>query len=134
VNLGSFRILLPFFRTSWCVGILNWAIFNSFHSRVEFGMILEGLRNFFVGGCCLNTPNPPPPPRYATGWCISRCIVAPSPLWLQKHTDVFSHNCAFSSNLCHQPRLANLPAPEGGDFCGIANAITNSGLHHVKFL
>jgi len=45
---GSFRILilLPFFRTSWCVGALNSAIFNSFHNRVEFGMILEGLQNF----------------------------------------------------------------------------------------
>jgi len=27
---GSFRILLPFFRTSWGVGDLNSAIFNSF--------------------------------------------------------------------------------------------------------
>ena len=34
---GSFRILLFFFRTSWGVGALNSAIFNSFHSRVDFG-------------------------------------------------------------------------------------------------
>jgi len=53
---GSFRILLPFFQTSWGVGILNSAIFNSFHNRVEFGMILEGLRNFGEGG--LNPPKP----------------------------------------------------------------------------
>jgi len=46
---GSFRILLPFFRTSWGVGALNLAIFNSFHNRVEFGTILEGLRNFGGG-------------------------------------------------------------------------------------
>ena len=58
---GSFRILLPFFQTSWGVGVLNSAIFNSFHSRVEFGTILDGLRNFGGGG--LNTPTPP---RYAT--------------------------------------------------------------------
>jgi len=45
---GSFRILLPFFRTSCGVGIPNSAIFNSFHNRVEFGTILEGLRN--LGG------------------------------------------------------------------------------------
>ena len=37
---GRFRILLHFFRTSWVVGILNSAIFNSFHNRVEFGTIL----------------------------------------------------------------------------------------------
>jgi len=43
---GSFRILLPFFRTSWGFGVRNSAIFNSFHNRVEFGMILDGLWNF----------------------------------------------------------------------------------------
>jgi len=53
---GSFRTLLPFFRTSWSVGVLNSAVFNSFHNRVEFGTILEGFRNF--GG--VEHPNPPP--------------------------------------------------------------------------
>ena len=46
---GSFRILLPFFRTSWGVGALNSAIFNSFHNRVEFGTIFKGVRNFGGG-------------------------------------------------------------------------------------
>jgi len=55
---GSFRILLPFFLTFWDVGVLTSAIFNNFHNRVEFGMILEGLPNFGGG---LNTPA-----RYAT--------------------------------------------------------------------
>ena len=54
---GSFRILLPFFRTSWGDGVLNSSIFNSFHNRVEFGAILEGLRNFGGGG--LNPPKLP---------------------------------------------------------------------------
>ena len=55
---GSFRILLPFFRTSWGVGFLNSAIFNSFHIRVEFGMIME---TFGISdGESLN-PSPPPP-------------------------------------------------------------------------
>ena len=53
---GSFRILLHFFRTPLGVGVLNSAIFNSFHSRVEFGTILEGLRNF---GGSLNSQPPP---------------------------------------------------------------------------
>jgi len=48
---GSFRILLPFFRTSWGVDFLNSEIFNSFHNRVEFDTILEGLWNFVGGGC-----------------------------------------------------------------------------------
>jgi len=64
-NLGSFRILLPFVRKSWGVGVLNSTIFNSFHSRVEFGTILEGLRNFGGGGSL--TPQTPPFRRYATG-------------------------------------------------------------------
>jgi len=57
---GSFRILLPFFRTSWCVGVLNSAIFNSFLNRVEFGTILEGLRNF-GGGVVEHPPSPGTP-------------------------------------------------------------------------
>ena len=43
-----FRILLPFFRTSWGVGVLNSTIFK-FSNRVEFGTIYAGLRNFGVG-------------------------------------------------------------------------------------
>jgi hypothetical protein len=46
---GSFRILLPFSRISWGVGVLNSIIFNTLHYRVEFGTILEGLRNFGGG-------------------------------------------------------------------------------------
>ena len=47
-----------FFRTSCGVGVLNSTIFNSFHNRVEFGVILEGLRNFGGG---LNPQTPPLP-------------------------------------------------------------------------
>ena len=61
---GSFRILLPLSRTFWGVSVLNSAIFSRFHNRVEFGTILEGLRNFGGGG--LNPPPTHPPPRYAT--------------------------------------------------------------------
>jgi len=57
---GSFRFLLPFFRTSCGVGVLNSAVFNSFHNRVEFGTILECHRNFGGGG----VEPPTPPPRY----------------------------------------------------------------------
>jgi len=60
---GGFRSLLPFFRTSWVGGVLNIAIFNSFHNRVEFGTILEGHRNFFFffwGGGGFEHPQTPP--------------------------------------------------------------------------
>ena len=56
---GSFRILLNFFRTYWSVGVLNSAIFNSFHNRVGIGTILEGLPNF--GGGDVGHPNTLPP-------------------------------------------------------------------------
>ena len=52
---GSFRTVLPFFPTSWGAGVINSAIFNTFHNRVEFDTILEGLRN--LGGVF----EPPPP-------------------------------------------------------------------------
>jgi len=55
---GSFRMLQPFFQTSSGIGVLNSAIFNSFHNRVEFGTVLEGLRNFGGGGG-LNPQIPP---------------------------------------------------------------------------
>ena len=49
-----------FFRTSWSVGVLNSTIFNSFHNRVEFGTILEGLRNFGGRGWVgFEHPKPP---------------------------------------------------------------------------
>jgi len=60
---GSVRILLLFSRTSWGVGVLNSAIFNSFHNRVEIDTILEGLRNF-GGGI---KPSPP----LGTPLCVS---------------------------------------------------------------
>jgi len=45
---GSFRILLPFFFPEH-LGVFAskfQPFFNSFHNRVEFGTILEGLGNF----------------------------------------------------------------------------------------
>ena len=53
----------PFSRPTLCVGVLNSALFNSFHNRVELGTILESLRNFGGGGGLS-----PPSPRYATAF------------------------------------------------------------------
>ena len=45
-----------FFQTSWGVGVLNSAFFNSFNNLVEFGTILEG---FGISGGGLNPTTPP---------------------------------------------------------------------------
>ena len=39
---------------------------------------------------------------------ISRQIQAPPLLWLQKHTDISTHNFTHSPDLWHQPGLANV--------------------------
>ena len=65
---GSFRILLPFFRTSWGVGVLNSAIFKlirmlewntkHFPLNLQTGLILS---KFWEAGVHLNSET-----RYAT--------------------------------------------------------------------
>jgi len=89
---GSFRILLPFFRTSWGVGVLNSAVFNSFHNRVDLGTILEGLRNFGGGGGGGWTPKPPG-----------------TPLFIHKQNMALSHSL-WQHSLCSavQPTLLHL--------------------------
>jgi len=42
---GSLEFYCLFFQTSWGVGVISSAIFNSFHNRVGFCTILVGLRN-----------------------------------------------------------------------------------------
>ena len=62
---GSFRILLPFLRASWCVGVLNSAIFKFSQSGWvwrDFG----GPSEFRGGGGY--APQTPPPPTPARHW------------------------------------------------------------------
>ena len=56
---GSFRILQHFFLTSLGCWRPKFSNFDRFRNWVEFGTILEGLRNFGRGG--LNTPSAPAP-------------------------------------------------------------------------
>jgi len=102
---GSFRILLYFFRISWSVGVLNSIICNSFHNRVEFGTILEDLRNFWKGGS-FNTPNNSPP-RYATvhKFCepelcvffsLQDCCLPPVVMHLQNNKLIMLMQCVIT--------------------------------------
>jgi hypothetical protein len=47
---------------------------------------------------------------------VSRQILAPPPLRLQKHADTRTHDSAHSPDLWYNLGLVTLPAPEGGDF------------------
>ena len=56
---GSFRILMPFFRTSWCVGFLNSAIFLTVFT---IGLSLARFWGAFgISGGGVEPPNSPPP-------------------------------------------------------------------------
>jgi len=55
---GSFRILLPFFRISWGVGVLNSAIFNSFQIGLSLARFWKA---FGISGEGVEFPPPPSP-------------------------------------------------------------------------
>jgi len=96
---GSFRILLPFFRTSWGVGLLNSALFNSFHNRVDFGTILEVLRNFEGGGSTLQTA----PLRYATDFGEGSAELARGPQYSQDRETLLWKSLTYQN--CHEIKL-----------------------------
>jgi hypothetical protein len=54
---------------------------------------------------------------------VSRRILAPAPLWLQKHNHLCAHGFAHSHSLWHQPRLPNVTCPWRWRVCGIIPAI-----------
>ena len=110
----------------------NWFLVCSCYSMVTFTKSPSFYMTIFI----MNPTNLMAllPQSHDCSWCISRWIVAPSPLWLQKHTDVCSLHCTYSSNLYRRPRLTILTFTWRLGLCGIAHAITNSGLQHVRFL
>jgi len=54
---------------------------------------------------------------------VNTPILAPPPLWLQKHTDLRAQDFAHSPDLWHQPRLANVTCPWSWGLHGIAPAM-----------
>jgi len=70
----SFRILLPFFRISWCDGILNSAIFTVFTIGLSLARFWRAFR--ISGGFEYRKT----PPRYATAHTVSFGIEAVSPM------------------------------------------------------
>ena len=54
---------------------------------------------------------------------VSRPILAPPPLRLQKHADLRAHYFAQSPDLWHQPRLADITCAWSWRLCGINPAV-----------
>jgi len=70
-------------------------------------------------------------------WHVSRRLLAPSTLWLQKHTDPRARDFAHSPDLWHQPRLANFAYGWSWRLCGNNPAIptaTGYSLRHLSQL
>jgi hypothetical protein len=57
---------------------------------------------------------------------VSKPILAPPPLWLQKHTDLRTRDFGHSPDLWHQPKIANVTCAWSWRLFGIAPAITAS--------
>ena len=132
---------MPFFRKSWGVGFLNSAIFNSFHNRVHFGTILEGLRNF--GGGRFEHPKHPSVRHRRIVWVHSSppflSILVPSSLrvnesrkkcwyWILSDVDVRTTNLSFPTSVCSpsiEHELARF-AFDSGILC-----MLNASCYHV---
>lgn len=54
---------------------------------------------------------------------VSKRILTPQPLWLQKHTDLLANGFAYSTNLWHQLRLAKVTCSWIWKLFGINTAI-----------
>jgi hypothetical protein len=59
---------------------------------------------------------------------VSRPILAPPPLWLQKHTDLRAHDFAHSPGLWHQPRIIDFTSTLSLRLCGINPPVPSIGL------
>jgi hypothetical protein len=55
---------------------------------------------------------------------VSKWILAPPPLSLQKHTDLRAHEFAHSADLWRQPRLSNVTCGWSWTLCGINPSIS----------
>ena len=134
---GSFRILLPFFLTSWGVGVLNSAMFNRFHNRFEFGTILEGHRNF--GGTDLKPPLGTPlvtPPctwgvlrpalvavmSWRESWNVLPTAVAFVPWLRAEAVECYAHPSRRDSRENTRHAARSLSSPLAGEISGASNS------------
>jgi hypothetical protein len=67
------------------------------------------------------------PQSHNYSYYVSRPILAPPPLWLQKNTDLRTHDFTHSPDLWQQPRFAYVTCAWSWWLCGITSAITTLG-------
>ena len=93
-----------FFWTSWGAGVLNSAIFNIFHIRVEFGTILEGLRNFRRGVGGEHTP-----PRRTPAMSFLQQTSKTNQFWLRHITQAWVMHIFSIISIILLPKFLLLP-------------------------
>jgi hypothetical protein len=71
------------------------------------------------------------PQSHDCSYYASRPIMAPPPLWLQRHADLRAHDFAHSADLWHQPRLADVTYAWSCRLCGINPAVPVAPYLHL---
>jgi hypothetical protein len=71
------------------------------------------------------------PQSHNCSFYVSRRILISPPFWLQKHMYIRAHDLAYSPDLWHQPKLANVTCTRSWRLCGINYAII-SELHNIR--
>jgi len=69
-----------------------------------------------------------PPQSHDCSYYVSRPILAPLPISLQRHADLCAHDFAHSADLWHQPRLADATYAWSCRLCRINPAVP---CHHT---
>jgi hypothetical protein len=98
-------ILFCIFRFRYFIGF-SYALTHSVYSSVTSTKSLSFCMTTFSASLTNRTVLPLQ--SRVRSWYVSRPILAPPPLWLQKRSDLCAHDFAHSPDMWHQHRLANV--------------------------
>jgi hypothetical protein len=85
-----------------CICVLNASCITGLHPQSPRQFACQ------TSSASLASPTPLLPQSRDNSCYVSRPILTPLPLWLQKHIDLRAHEFAHSANLWHQPWLADI--------------------------
>ena len=125
---GSFRILLPFFRTSCGVGAINSELFNRFQNQIEFGTILGVFR---FSGAGFEPPSPPPSVRHWNRKQILKIwVTVPKILRFQSTIHFLLQNMTNKHSVSLSVSLPpSLSMHKGVSICPLIHTLTHIILH-----